>query len=78
MKKIELTIEQAEFLLDAVRRLQKLIDLIETLWSIRADTARKLTYGKPINVTPMIDYLVYSIQKAKEEEKHEKQSLANE
>lgn len=68
MKKIELTIEQAEFLLDAVRRLQKLIDLIETLWSIRADTARKLTHGKPINVTPMIDFLVYKIQKAKDED----------
>lgn len=68
MKKIGLTIEQAEFLLDAVRRLQKSIDLTETLWSIRADTARKLTQGKPINVAPMIDFLVYNIQKVKEEQ----------
>lgn len=67
MRKIELTIEQAEFLLDAVRRLQKLIDLIETLWSIRAGKARQLSQGKPINVTPMIDLLVYKIQKAKDE-----------
>lgn len=68
MKKVELTIEQAEFLLDAVRRLQKLIGLIETLRWVRSDSVRKISSVRPINVTPMIDFLVYKIQKAKDEQ----------
>lgn len=68
MKKVELTIEQAEILLDVVRRFKKMIDIVEYFKSVRPDTARKLSAGKkPINVTPIIDFLVYKIQKAKDE-----------
>lgn len=68
MKKVELTIEQAELLLDAVRRLKKMIDIVEYLKSIKSYAAKGLSQGTPINVTQMIDFLVYKIQKAKDEE----------
>ena len=69
MKKIQLTIEEAELLLDAMRRPNKLILLIQMLWSVRPDTAEKLSQVKLIDPTPMIDRLAYLIQKSKDEDK---------
>lgn len=69
MKKIQLTIEEAELLLDAMRRLNKLILLIQMLWSVRQDTAEKLSKVKLIDPTPMIDRLAFLIQKSKDEDK---------
>ena len=66
MKKIQLTIEEAELLLDAMRRLNKLILLIQMLWNVRPDTAEKLSKVKLIDPTPMIDRLAYLIQKSKD------------
>mgnify|MGYP005870059097 CR=1 FL=1 len=63
MKKVELTIEQAEFVLDVARRFENFIQIalfIEPEW--RKDLS-------VINVAPMIDFLVYKIQKAKDEDK---------
>jgi hypothetical protein len=68
MWKIQLTIEEAELLLDAMRRLNKLILLIQMLWSVRPDTAEKLSRVKLIDPTPMIDRLAYLIQKSKDED----------
>lgn len=68
MKKIQLTIEEAELLLDAMRRLNKLILLIQMLLSVRPDTAEKLSKVKLIDPTPMIDRLAYLIQKSKDED----------
>lgn len=68
MKKIQLTIEEAELLLDAMRRLNKLILLIQMLWNVRPDTAEKLSKVKLIDPTPMIDHLAYLIQKSKDED----------
>lgn len=68
MKKIQLTIEEAELLLDAMRRLNKLILLIQMLWNVRPDTAEKLSKVKLIDPTPMIDRLAYLIQKSKDED----------
>lgn len=69
MNKIQLTIEETELLLDAMRRLNKLILLIQRLWSVRPDTAEKLSQVKLIDPTPMIDRLAYLIQKSKDEDK---------
>lgn len=69
MNKIQLTIEETELLLDAMRRLNKLILLIQMLWSVRPDTAEKLSQVKLIDPTPMIDRLAYLIQKSKDEDK---------
>lgn len=69
MKKIQLTIEEAELLLNAMRRLNKLILLIQMLWSVNPDTAEKLSKVKLINPTPMIDRLAFLIQKSKDEDK---------
>lgn len=69
MNKIQLTIEETELLLDAMRRLNKLILLIQMLWSVRPDTAEKLSQVKRIDPTPMIDRLAYLIQKSKDEDK---------
>lgn len=69
MKKIQLTIEEAELLLDAMRHLNKLILLIQMLWSVRPDTAEKLSKVKLIDPTPMIDRLACLIQKSKDEDK---------
>ena len=63
MKKVELTIEQAEFVLDVAIRFENFIQIalfIEPEW--RKDLS-------VINVAPMIDFLVYKIQKAKDEDK---------
>lgn len=68
MKKIQLTIEEAELLLDAMRRLNKLILLIKMLWSVMPNTAEKLSRVKLIDPTPMIDRLAYLIQKSKDED----------
>lgn len=68
MKKIQLTIEEAELFLDAMRRLNKLILLIQMLWSVRPDTVEKLSKVKLIDPTPMIDRLAYLIQKSKDED----------
>lgn len=68
MKKIQLTIEEAELLLDAMRRLNKLILLIQMLWNVRPDTAEKLSKVKLIDPTPMIDRLAFLIQKSKDED----------
>nr|DAE81697.1 MAG TPA: hypothetical protein [Caudoviricetes sp.] len=68
MWKIQLTIEEAELLLDAMRRLNKLILLIQMLCSVRPDTAEKLSRVKLIDPTPMIDRLAYLIQKSKDED----------
>lgn len=69
MKKIQLTIEEAELLLNAMRRLNKLILLIQMLWSVNPDIAEKLSKVKLINPTPMIDRLAFLIQKSKDEDK---------
>ena len=69
MNKIQLTIEETELLLDAMRRLNKLILLIQMLWSVRPDTAEKLSQVKLIDPTSMIDRLAYLIQKSKDEDK---------
>ena len=69
MNKIQLTIEETELLLDAMRRLNKLILLIQMLWSVRPDPAEKLSQVKLIDPTPMIDRLAYLIQKSKDEDK---------
>ncbi len=69
MNKIQLTIEETELLLDAMRRLNKLILLIQMLWGVRPDTAEKLSQVKLIDPTPMIDRLAYLIQKSKDEDK---------
>lgn len=69
MNKIQLTIEETELLLDAMRRLNKLILLIQMLRSVRPDTAEKLSQVKLIDQTPMIDRLAYLIQKSKDEDK---------
>lgn len=60
--------EHVELLLDAMRRLNKLILLIQMLWSVRPDTAEKLSKVKLIDPTPMIDHLAYLIQKSKDED----------
>jgi hypothetical protein len=39
------------------------------LWSVRPDTAEKLSQVKLIDPTPMIDRLAYLIQKSKDEDK---------
>nr|DAW99096.1 MAG TPA: hypothetical protein [Caudoviricetes sp.] len=52
-----------------MRRLNKLILLIQMLWSVRPDTAEKLSQVKLIDPTPMIDRLAYLIQKSKDEDK---------
>lgn len=69
MNKIQLTIEETELLLDAMRRLNKLILLIQMLRSVRPDTAEKLSKVKLIDPTPMIDRLAFLIQKSKDEDK---------
>ena len=61
MKKVELTIEQAEFVLDVVRRFEKSIQIVLFM---KPEWRKDLSV---INVAPMIDFLVYKIQKAKEE-----------
>lgn len=40
----------------------------EMLWSVRPDTAEKLSKVKLIDPTPMIDHLAYLIQKSKDED----------
>lgn len=61
MKKIELTIEQAEFVLDVARRFEKFIQIVLFM---KPEWRKDLSV---INVAPMIDFLVYKIQKAKDE-----------
>lgn len=61
MKKVELTIEQAEFVLDVARRFEKLIQVVLFM---KPEWRKDLSV---INVAPMIDFLVYKIQKAKDE-----------
>lgn len=69
MNKIQLTIEETELLLDAMRRLNKLILLIQMLCRVWPDTAEKLSQVKLIDPTPMIDRLAFLIQKSKDEDK---------
>lgn len=61
MKKVELTIEQAEFFLDVARRFEKFIQIVLFM---KPEWRKDLSV---INVAPMIDFLVYKIQKAKDE-----------
>lgn len=61
MKKVELTIEQAEFFLDVARRFEKFIQIVLFM---KPEWRKDLSV---INIAPMIDFLVYKIQKAKDE-----------
>lgn len=62
MKKVELTIEQAEFVLDVARRFENFIQIVLFM---KPEWRKDLSV---INVAPMIDFLVYKIQKAKDED----------
>lgn len=61
MKKVELTIEQAEFILDVVRRFERLIKVVSFM---KPEWGKKLSV---IDLNPTVDFLVYKIQKAKDE-----------
>ena len=77
MKKIELTIEEAEFCLDALRVIMRIADDVSLVCKLFPQIGRQLP-SVEIGSTPKIaDRLVYLIQKAKNEKEIENDSKSN-
>lgn len=68
MKKVELTIEEAQFCLDALRTIMRIANDVSLVCKLFPAIGRQLP-SLDIGSTPQIaDRLVYLIQKAKEEQ----------